>query len=155
MRIAISTVEVVAPNGSRSHLVAALPPSAAVAAVRQVIPPGHTVELSIRRFNAECLRPGDVREIKRMTHPKCPSDPNQSAKSIIDSATGKPGVSERKGFEYRAYAIGNDGHFAGCTEMICRDDGEAVAKAERLVSDSDIELWNHNRFIILLVHRPE
>jgi hypothetical protein len=35
--------------------------------------------------------------------------------------------------------------------MICRDDGEAIARAKRLVSDSDIELWNHNRFITLLV----
>jgi hypothetical protein len=120
-----------------------------------MIPPGHTAELSIRPFIGQRLRPGDVREIKPMTQPKFPSDSNQAVTSIIDSATGKPGVSERKGFEYRAYAIGNDGHLVGCTEMICRDDGEAIAKAERLVSDSDIELWNRNRFIILLVHRPE
>lgn len=75
VRIAISTVEVVAPDGLKSHWVAALPHDAAVAAVRRVIPPGHTAELSIRRFVGERLRPGDVREIKPVTHPKCPDGP--------------------------------------------------------------------------------
>jgi hypothetical protein len=72
--------------------------------------------------------------------------------SIIDSATSDPRETPRTRFEYRAYVVGNEGHFVGCTEMICRDDDEAIAKAKRLVSDSDIELWNRNRFIILLVH---
>jgi hypothetical protein len=36
--------------------------------------------------------------------------------------------------------------------MICRDDTEAVTKAKRLLSDSDIEVWNRNRFVIRLVH---
>jgi hypothetical protein len=39
--------------------------------------------------------------------------------------------------------------------MICRDDGEAVAKAKQLISDSDIEIWNHSRFVIRLVHTPK
>ena len=90
-----------------------------------------------------------------MTHPKCPSDPDRAVKSISDGGTGEPRVSERTGFGYRAYAVGNDGGFTGCTEMICRDDDEAIARAKRLVSDSDIELWNHNRFVILLVRRPK
>jgi hypothetical protein len=155
VRVAISTVEVVTPDGIKSHWVVALPHSAAVAAVRQVIPPGHTAELSIRRFTGERLRPGEVREIELMTHPKCPSDPNQTVKSIIDIATGEPRVSRRTLFEYRAYAVGNDGHFVGCSEMICRDDGEAVAEAKRLVGDTDIEVWNRNRFVVRLVHRPK
>jgi len=104
---------------------------------------------------AEGLRPGEVREIEPMTHPKSPSDPNRTVKSIIDIATAEPAESPGKALEYRAYAVGSDGHFLGCTEMICRDDGEAVAKAKRLVSDTDIEVWNHNRFVILLVHRPK
>ena len=75
--------------------------------------------------------------------------------SVIDSAIGDPRESARTAFEYRAYVVGNEGHLVGCTEMICRDDDEAIAKAKRLVSDSDIELWNRNRFIVLLVHGPE
>ena len=155
VRIAISTVEVVAPDGFKSHWAAALPHHAAVAAVRQVIPPGHTAELSIRRFIGGGLRSGEVREIKTMTHPKCPSDPDQTVTSIIDCATGEPRVSPKTWFEYRAYAVGKDGRFAERTEMICRDDGEAIARAKGLASDSDIELWNHNRFVMLLVHRPK
>jgi hypothetical protein len=135
-----------------SHWVVALPLHAAVAAVRQVIPPDHSAELSIRRFPAEGLRPGEVREVKPMTHPKRPNDPNQTMKSIIDIAPAEPAESPGKALEYRAYVIGNDGQFLGCTEMICHDDGEAVAKAKRLASDSDIEVWNRNRFVIRLGH---
>jgi hypothetical protein len=90
-----------------------------------------------------------------MPHPKCPSDPDQTVKSIIDIATGEPRVFRKTLFEYRAYVVGNDGHFVGCSEMICRDDGEAVAQAKQLVSDSDIEVWNRNRFVVLLVHGPK
>jgi hypothetical protein len=155
VRVALSAVEVIAPDGVKSHWVVALPHRAAVAAVRRVIPTDHTAELSIRRFTGEGLRPGEVREIEPMTHPKCPSDPNQTVKSVIDTAAGEPRVFRRTLFEYRAYAVGNDDHLVGCSEMICRDDGEAVAKAKRLVGDTDIEVWNRNRFVIRLVHRPK
>jgi hypothetical protein len=30
--------------------------------------------------------------------------------------------------------------------MVCRDDGEAVAKAKRMVDDHDIEVWSSDRF---------
>src|ERR1700739_425521 len=89
-RFPISTVGVIAPHGTKSHWVVALPHSAAVAAVRKIIPPGHSAELSIRRFPAEGLRPGEVREVEAMTHPKCPNDPNQTVKSIIGIATAEP-----------------------------------------------------------------
>jgi hypothetical protein len=81
-----------------------------------------------------------------------PNDPNQTVNSIIDIATGEPRVFRRALFEYRAYAVGSDGHFTQCDEMICRDDGEAIAKTKSLISDSDIEVWNRNRFVIRLVH---
>ena len=91
-----------------------------------------------------------------MIRPKCLSDPNRTASSIIDSAAGATSESSSmRVFEYRAYAVGHDGHFARCTEMICHDDGEAVAKAKRLASDSDIEVWNRNRFVIRLGHGPK
>jgi hypothetical protein len=154
VRFAISTVEVIAPDGIKSHWVVALPHRAAVAAVRQVIPPDHSAELSIRRFPAEGLRPGEVREVEPIAHPKCPNDPNQTVRSIIGTATAEPAESSGKALEYRIYAVGSDGHFVGCNEMICRNDDEAIAQAKRLVVDSDIEIWNHHRFVIRLVHRP-
>jgi hypothetical protein len=52
--------------------------------------------------------------------------------------------------EYRAYVVGEDGHFAGFEGFACRDDDEAVAKAKRLVDGHDIELWSGERFIVRL-----
>ena len=52
--------------------------------------------------------------------------------------------------EYRAYVVGDDGHFIGFEPMICRDDGEAVAKARRLVDRHDVEVWNCERFVLKL-----
>jgi hypothetical protein len=72
VRLAISAVEVIAPDGAKSHWVVALPHSAAVAAVRQVIPTDHTAELSIRRFTGERLRSGEVREIETHAPPEMP-----------------------------------------------------------------------------------
>ena len=57
--------------------------------------------------------------------------------------------------EYRTYAIGIDGHFTGSQKMVCRDDGKAVAKAERLVDGHDIEVWNDDRFGIRLIHKSK
>jgi hypothetical protein len=31
--------------------------------------------------------------------------------------------------------------------LVCRDDGEAVMRAKRLVEDHDVELWADNRFV--------
>ena len=49
--------------------------------------------------------------------------------------------------EYRTYTVGINGHFTGSQEMVCRDDGEAVAKAKRMVDDHDIEVWSGDRFV--------
>jgi hypothetical protein len=81
-----------------------------------------------------------------------PSDRHQAENSIINIATGGSRMFRRTWLEYRAYAVGSDGHFIQCDEMICRNDGEAIAEAKRLISGSDIEVWNHNRFVIRLVH---
>ena len=35
--------------------------------------------------------------------------------------------------DYRAYIIGEEGHFIGFEPLVCRDDGEAIARARRLV----------------------
>jgi hypothetical protein len=54
--------------------------------------------------------------------------------------------------EYRAYFIGDDGHFIGFEPMICRDDSEAVTKvkAQRLVEGHDVEIWSRERFVVRL-----
>jgi hypothetical protein len=57
--------------------------------------------------------------------------------------------------EYRAYIVGDDDHFLGFQEMVCRDDGEAVANAKRLLDDHDIEVWSGDRFVILLRHKRD
>jgi hypothetical protein len=40
-----------------------------------------------------------------------------------------------------------DGHFISCEPLICSDDGEAMAKAKRLVDGYDIEVWSGERFV--------
>lgn len=52
--------------------------------------------------------------------------------------------------EYRAYNVGVDGRFIGFEPLICRDDGEAVANAKRLLDGHDIEIWSGDRFVIRL-----
>lgn len=156
-RVVTPTVEVLAPDGTTSLWAVALPHSEAVAAVRSVIPPDHVAELSIRRLRRsprlDGLRPGEVRKIEAMTHPKPQSDPSQLATSTIDIAKGKRAGSPRA--EYRAYAVASDGHFMGFKEIVCGDDDGAVAKAKRLINNFDIEVWNGDRFVIRLLHRPK
>lgn len=55
--------------------------------------------------------------------------------------------------EYRAYTVGGDGRFIGFEPLICRDDGEAVAKAKLLINRHDIEVWSGKRFVIQLKSR--
>jgi hypothetical protein len=55
--------------------------------------------------------------------------------------------------EYRAYIVGVDGHFIGFEPLICRNDGEAVAKAKRLLDGHDIEIWSGERLVIRLKSR--
>ena len=43
--------------------------------------------------------------------------------------------------EYRAYIVGEDGHFIGYEPMVCANDSEATEKARRLSSRSPVELW--------------
>jgi hypothetical protein len=34
--------------------------------------------------------------------------------------------------------------------LVCRNDGEAVMRAKRLVQDHDVEVWADNRFVFRL-----
>jgi hypothetical protein len=44
--------------------------------------------------------------------------------------------------QYRAYLIGDDGHFYDAFPLICADDAEAIVIAERLAIDHGVELWH-------------
>jgi hypothetical protein len=48
---------------------------------------------------------------------------------------------------YRAYALGQDGHFVGVEALVCADDAEAVEKAKRVFSGQSLELWCGDRLI--------
>jgi hypothetical protein len=52
--------------------------------------------------------------------------------------------------EYRAYALGSDGHFIGFEPIVCANDDEATEQAKRLLDGHDIELWNGARMVIRL-----
>ena len=52
--------------------------------------------------------------------------------------------------DYRAYTVGLDGRLIGFEPLVCADDAEAIEKAEYLVGDRSIELWNGPRFVIRL-----
>jgi hypothetical protein len=52
---------------------------------------------------------------------------------------------------YRAYIIGQDGHFLGGEILSeCADDEAAANAAQKLVVDHDVELWDRNRLVIRL-----
>jgi hypothetical protein len=57
--------------------------------------------------------------------------------------------------EYRAYTLGDDGHFIGYEPLVCPDDAEAIEKAKRFVNGRDVELWSGPRFVIKLECKPK
>jgi hypothetical protein len=44
--------------------------------------------------------------------------------------------------EYRVYTVGLAGHFIRFEPLVCHDDGEAAAKAKRMVDGHDVEVLN-------------
>jgi len=46
--------------------------------------------------------------------------------------------------------VAEDGRRIEFETLVCRDDGEAVMRAKRLVQDNDIEVWADNRFVFRL-----
>jgi hypothetical protein len=52
---------------------------------------------------------------------------------------------------YRAYIIGEDGHFLGAEILSeCADDEAAEKAAQKLVNGHDVELWDRDRLVIRL-----
>jgi hypothetical protein len=57
--------------------------------------------------------------------------------------------------EYRAYTVGDDGHFVDCATLVCPNDADAIEKAKRLVNGLDIELWSGPRFVAKFEIKPD
>jgi hypothetical protein len=56
---------------------------------------------------------------------------------------------------YRAYVIGQDGHFIRSIDLNCADDGAAIESAKQLIDGHDLELWQRDRRIARFDGRPE
>ena len=52
--------------------------------------------------------------------------------------------------EYRAYTVGNDGHFTASRAFTCANDADAIVWAKQLMDRHDVELWSGARFVIKL-----
>jgi hypothetical protein len=157
VRFITPTVEVSAPDGSKSLWLAALPYDEAVAAVRRLIPTDHVAELSVVRVHLDqkllCLRRGEVRKLEQSLS-KLPSDLTQSAKAINNIAMGHVDYIRARSM-YRAYTVVRGGKLIGLKLMLCRNDDEAIVKAIRLTTECDIEVWNGERFVIRLIRKPK
>ena len=57
--------------------------------------------------------------------------------------------------DYRAYTVGDDGHFSDCHFRISKDDRDAIAWAKQLVNGLAIELWSCERFIAKFEPKPD
>jgi hypothetical protein len=57
--------------------------------------------------------------------------------------------------EYRAYTIGDDGHFMASRAFTCADDDDAIVWARQLIDGRDVELWSGDRFVIKLDHQDK
>lgn len=55
--------------------------------------------------------------------------------------------------EYRAYIIGEDGHFTKAVVLNCPDDETAKEQARRLVDGHDVELWQLGRKVEMFIHK--
>ena len=57
--------------------------------------------------------------------------------------------------EYRAYIVGNDGHFQKSNGFVSVDDAAAIEHAKQFVDGHDVELWSAERFVTKLDrHKP-
>lgn len=56
--------------------------------------------------------------------------------------------------EYRAYGVGDDGHFSGCELLVCANDEEAITKAKVLSQRHGVELWSGPRLVISMAKQP-
>jgi hypothetical protein len=57
--------------------------------------------------------------------------------------------------EYRAYIIGQDGHFQSSINLVCADDAEASETTRQLLDGHDVELWQWDRMVAKFEHTPK
>jgi hypothetical protein len=57
--------------------------------------------------------------------------------------------------QYRAYLIGDDGHFIRAVDFDCADDNAARAAAEALADSHMVELWQGERRIAQFGPKPD
>ena len=57
--------------------------------------------------------------------------------------------------DYRAYIVGEDGHFIDCEAHPSNDDRAAIEWAKQLVSSRMIELWCGERFVARIEPKPK
>jgi hypothetical protein len=57
--------------------------------------------------------------------------------------------------DYRAYTIGQDGHFSDCEARPWDEDRDAIEWAKQLVKSHPIELWCGERFVAKLEPGPK
>ena len=57
--------------------------------------------------------------------------------------------------EYRAYIIGDDGHFIRALDLFSPGDEAAKEHARQLVDGRDVELWQLDRKIETFRHKAE
>jgi hypothetical protein len=57
--------------------------------------------------------------------------------------------------QYRAFTIGDDGHFTSYRAFTCVNDAEAIVWAKQLIDGYPVELWSGDRFIIRLDHQQK
>ena len=57
--------------------------------------------------------------------------------------------------EYRAYIVGDDGHFMRAVDIFCEDDEAAKERAKQLVNGHDVELWQLGRKVETLKRTQE
>ena len=56
--------------------------------------------------------------------------------------------------EYRAYILTPDDHIIKAVDLFCPDDEAAKERAKQIVNGHDVELWQLDRKIETLRHKP-
>jgi hypothetical protein len=56
--------------------------------------------------------------------------------------------------DYRVYIIGADGQMYRSVALDCANDAEAIERAKTLLDGHDIELWQIDRKVAMLDHKP-
>ncbi len=51
---------------------------------------------------------------------------------------------------YRAYPIGDDGHFLSVSVISAKNDREAVLQAKAMLNGNPVELWENSRLVARL-----